>query len=83
MKTAWFAVPAVALLAVACTESTAPIATRATPASIGTISASAENGNGVLHRVSVGGADVDLAAHTDANFSLVAIQYGDGSAQGE
>ena len=83
MKTAWLAVPAVTLLAVACNESTAPIAARTTPASIGTISASSENGNGVLHRVSVGGADADLTAHTDANFSLVAIQYGDGSVKGE
>src|SRR6266850_130753 len=82
MKTAWFALPVV-LLAVACNEPNAPLDARTSRSSLGGISASATSGNGVVHRVSVGGADVDFAAHTDANFSLIAIQQGDGSVQGE
>jgi len=39
--------------------------------------------DGVLHSVSVGGHDQDPAGHTDANFSLVAIQHGNGSVTGE
>jgi len=39
--------------------------------------------DGVVHHVSVGGHDQDPAGHTDANFSLVANQYGDGHAAGE
>ena len=38
---------------------------------------------GVIHHVSVGGHDQDPAGHTDANFSLNANQYADGSAKGE
>jgi len=45
--------------------------------------ASAARADGVLHHVSVGGPDQDPTNHTDANFSLVAIQYGDGSVKGE
>ena len=82
MKTAWFAVPAVALLAVACSEPTTPLASRNAP-TIGSIAASSDNGNGVIHRVSVGGSDQDATQNTDANFSLIAIQYGDGSVKGE
>jgi len=38
---------------------------------------------GVIHHVSVGGPDTDGANHTDANFSLHANQYADGSVKGE
>ena len=38
---------------------------------------------GIVHQVSVGGPDQDATNHTDANFSLVAIQYADGSVKGE
>ena len=82
MKTAWFALPAVALLAVACTDSTAPLTSRSQP-TLGGIMASSTNGNGVINRVSVGGSDQDATANTDANFSLIAIQYSDGSVKGE
>jgi hypothetical protein len=37
----------------------------------------------VVHHVSVGGPDQDAVDHTDANFSLVANQYADGTATGE
>src|SRR5437868_5131106 len=40
-------------------------------------------GNGVVHRVSAGRADIDASAHTDANFSLVAIQHANGEVSGE
>jgi hypothetical protein len=43
----------------------------------------AARADGVLHAVSVGGPDQDPTGHTDANFSLVAIQYGDGHASGQ
>jgi hypothetical protein len=39
--------------------------------------------DGVVHQVSVGGHDQDPAGHTDANFSLVAVQHGDGSVTGQ
>jgi hypothetical protein len=38
---------------------------------------------GVEHFVSVGGPDQDATNHTDANFSLVAIQHSDGSVTGQ
>lgn len=72
MKTATFALPAVVLLAVACSEPNAPA-----------LMASAQASNGVVNRVSVGGHDVDIAGNTDANFSLVAIRLADGSASGQ
>lgn len=37
----------------------------------------------VVHHVSVGGPDQDAVDHTDANFSLVANQYADGTSTGE
>ena len=37
----------------------------------------------VVHHVSVGGPDQDPTNHTDANFSLVAIQHGDGTVTGQ
>lgn len=39
-------------------------------------------GNGVVHQVSVGGSDI-LPPGEDANFSLVAIEHGDGSVSGQ
>lgn len=75
MKTARLALPAVVLLAVACNEPTKP--------GLGGISADAQGASAVIHRVSVGGSDLDLTLNADANFSLVAIQKGDGSVAGE
>ena len=43
----------------------------------------AARGQGVVHHVSVGGHDQDPVGHTDANFSLVANQFSDGSVTGE
>jgi hypothetical protein len=43
----------------------------------------AGNGNGVVHKVSAGGADLDLADHTDANYSLNAVEHADGSVSGQ
>lgn len=75
-------VPALALLAVACSEPTStPLSAGGGP-SLG-LSASALSSNGVAHRVSVGGSDQDATLNTDANFSLVAIQMGDGTSSGE
>ena len=83
MKTAWFALPAVAF-AVACNEPNAPLDARTSRSSLGGISASSTTSNsGVLHRVSVGGSDQDVTLNTDANFSLVALEKGDGSVSGE
>jgi hypothetical protein len=47
------------------------------------LAAGAARAQGVQHVVSVGGPDQDATNHTDANFSLVAIQYGDGSVKGQ
>jgi hypothetical protein len=47
------------------------------------LTSSAALAQGVVHHVSVGGHDQDQAGHTDANFSLVANQYSDGSVSGE
>jgi hypothetical protein len=44
---------------------------------------SAARADGIIHHVSVGGPDQDATTHTDANFSLVAIQYGDGRVKGQ
>jgi hypothetical protein len=41
------------------------------------------SGSGVINRVSVGGSDQDVTLNTDANFSLIAIEKGDGSISGE
>jgi hypothetical protein len=38
---------------------------------------------GVIHKVSVGGPDQDAVDHTDANFSLTAVQRADGTVTGE
>lgn len=79
MKTAWLALPAVALLAVACTEPSSP----ASAASAGALSANSVSSNAVVNRVSVGGSDFDATLNTDANFSLIALELGDGTISGE
>jgi hypothetical protein len=38
---------------------------------------------GVIHKVSVGGPDQDAVDHTDANFSLSAVEHGDGTVTGQ
>jgi hypothetical protein len=38
---------------------------------------------GVIHKVSVGGADQDAVDHTDANFSITAVQHADGTVTGQ
>jgi hypothetical protein len=77
MKTAW-CIPTLAL-ALACTDTNTPTSAPAA----GGINASVNSGNGVINRVSVGGSDQDVTLNTDANFSLIAIQKGDGSISGE
>lgn len=72
MKTATFVLSAAVLVAVACSEPNAP-----------GLMASAQASNAVANRVSVGGHDLDIAGTTDANFSLVAIGFADGSASGQ
>jgi hypothetical protein len=47
------------------------------------LASAAARADGVQHHVSVGGHDQDPTGHTDANFSLVAILYGDGHASGQ
>jgi len=82
MKTPSITLAAFTLFAVGCTEptTTSPVAS-ATPAIGSPLFAS--QGSGVVHRVSVGGNDLDEAENTDANFSLIAIEYGDGSVSGQ
>lgn len=82
MKNPPIALAALALFAIGCTEPTATSPAASTMPSIGT-PLFANQGNGVVHRVSVGGNDLDIAENTDANFSLVAIEYGDGSVSGQ
>ncbi len=77
MKTAWLALPAVALV-VACNDPSSPAS-----ASAGSLLANAQAGNGVVNRVSVGGSDFDALQNTDANFSLIALELGDGTISGE
>ncbi|MGE5802020.1 MAG: hypothetical protein ACM358_07165 [Gemmatimonadota bacterium] len=78
MKTAWFAL-STAVLIVACHEPSSPAASAARDG----LNASSVASNGVLNRVSVGGSDQDVTLNTDANFSLAAIRYGDGSVAGQ
>ena len=82
MKPALSALSALALV-LACTDTNAPTPTSAGDLATGGINASVNSGNGVLNKVSVGGSDQDVTLNTDANFSLTAIQYGDGSVAGE
>ena len=79
MKTAWSVLAVLALTA--CTDTNSP--TPDSRLAAGGLSASVNSGSGVLNRVSVGGSDQDVTLNTDANFSLTAIRYGDGSVGGE
>jgi hypothetical protein len=47
------------------------------------LASTAAHAQGVIHKVSVGGPDQDAADHTDANFSLTAVQHADGTVTGE
>ena len=47
------------------------------------LASAAARADGVLHQVSVGGPDQDATNHTDANFSLVAVQHGNGTVTGQ
>jgi len=73
MKTPFISLAALGLFVLGCSE----------PTATSPVASFANAGNGVVHRVSAGGHDLDIAGNTDANFSLVAIEYGDGSASGE
>lgn len=80
MKRFSITLAAFALLAIACEPSgpTSPSSSMTTGTPL-----FSNNGNGVVHRATVGGNDVDFAENTDANFSLVAIEHGDGSVSGQ
>jgi hypothetical protein len=87
MKTPSITLAAFALFAVGCTEPTPTSPEASTRPSIGTPSFS-NQGNGVVHRVSVGGHDADIfnppfIIRADKNFSLIAIEHGDGSVTGQ
>lgn len=82
MKTPCLTLAAFALFAVGCTEPT-PMSPEASARPLIGGPLFANQGNGVVHRVSVGGNDLDIAENGDANFSLVAIEYGDGSVSGQ
>ena len=47
------------------------------------LAAVAARADGVVHKVSVGGHDQDPTNHTDANFSLSAVEHGNGSVTGQ
>jgi hypothetical protein len=47
------------------------------------LASAAARADGVVHQVSVGGPDQDATNHTDANFSLVAVQFGNGNVTGQ
>jgi len=84
MKRISITLAAVALAALACQQSgpTGPTNSLSNAGKV-MFSNQANNGNGVVHKVSAGGADVDFAEHTDANFSLSAVEHGDGTVTGE
>ena len=82
MKTPSITLAALGLFVVGCTEPTATSPAASAMPSIGT-PMFANQGNGVVHRVSAGGHDLDIAENTDANFSLVAIEHGDGRVTGQ
>jgi hypothetical protein len=87
MKTPSITLAALGLFVIACTDgtSTGPAANTgaSTRPTIAGPMATPGDGSGVVHQVSAGGHDLDIAGTTDANFSLVAIEYGDGSASGQ
>jgi hypothetical protein len=77
MKKLTIPIIAVGLVLLGCdAPTTAPTALRATGVRANS------NGNGVLHRVSVGSHDFSDPG-VDANFSLIALQMGDGSVTGQ
>jgi len=84
MKLVSITLAAVAFVALACQQSS-PTGPTNSLSNAGKMmfSNQANNGNGVVHKVSAGGADVDFAEHTDANFSLTAVEHGDGTVTGE
>jgi hypothetical protein len=47
------------------------------------LASAAARADGVVHQVSVGGADQDATNHTDANFSLSAVEHGNGTVTGQ
>ena len=73
MKRLPITLAALAMFTVACAEQ---------PATAPASSVMLSPGNGVQHRVSVGGHDAD-AIPGDKNFSLIALQHGDGSVTGQ
>lgn len=81
MKTPSLTLAAFALFAVGCTEPT-PTSPEASARSLIGGPLFANQGNGVVHRVSAGGHDADNFP-ADKNYSLIAIEYGDGSVGGQ
>ena len=78
MKRASITLATLALFALACVDQTTPTA----PAP-GTLFANVQ-GNGVVHRVSVGSSDGNPFPHgTDGNFSLIALVKADGGVSGQ
>jgi hypothetical protein len=82
MKTAWLALPAVALLTVGCTEPTATNPAASTLPATGGLLASAQGHGPVVHRATVGSSDI-VPPGVDPNFSLVALEYAGGSVSGQ
>jgi len=88
MKRLASSLAALALLTLACDRVTPAATGPAVADRVGTdvagpMAVGANSGTGVVHQVSVGGHDLDIAGTTDANFSLVAIEHGDGSVTGQ
>jgi hypothetical protein len=81
MKTPSLTLAAFALFAVGCVEPT-PTSPEASARTLTGGPLFANQGNGVVHRVSVGGHDADLF-EGDKNFSLIALEHGDGSVTGQ
>lgn len=86
MKTPSITLAAFALFAVGCVEPT-PTGPEASARTLTGGPLFANQGNGVVHRVSVGGHDADInpviGIRADKNFSLIAIEHGDGSVTGQ
>ncbi len=83
MKRIAITLAAIALAALGCQQS-GPTGPTNSMSSVGNpmFTNTANSGNGVVHRVSVGGHDADFFP-ADKNFSLIAIEHGDGSVTGE
>jgi hypothetical protein len=83
MKTPSVTLAAFALFAVGCVEPT-PTSPEASARTLSGGPLFANQGNGVVHSVSVGGHDADISLDPgDKNFSLIAIQRSDGSSDGQ